>query len=278
MFAATQFGITMLKLGFLLKSETPNNQIDEIISRTGCQLTGVYSEDSSFNSDIDELLNSCDILLIACSNEQKFETVSKAIKKGVIPIINSIDGLTSTSLSQLQQLANEIGIRLGFVELGYNFDGYSIPFESPFIGNLKRYIGKPVNDEATFQQYLTYDIATALKFSKLDVRKVRAYGLPICSNIPQSLMVMVDFGNNSVFTYNLQQANDIEQLEYEISTGKYSEKINILTNPYSSEKLAIEASVKAISGIVNRSESANTIELALEATKLVDTILSKINL
>ena len=35
MFAVTQFGITMLKLGFLLKSETPNNQVDEIIGRTG---------------------------------------------------------------------------------------------------------------------------------------------------------------------------------------------------------------------------------------------------
>ena len=278
MFAATQFGIKMLKLGFLLKSETPNNQIDEIISRTGRQLAGVCSEDSPVNSDIDELLSNCDILLIACLNEQKFEMASKAIKKGVIPIINSIDGLTSASLSQLQQLANEIGIKLGFVELGHNFDEYSIPFQNPFIGNLKRYIGKPISDESTFQQYLIYDIATALKFSKLDIRKVRAYGLPICSNIPQSLMVMVDFGNNSVFTYNLQQTNDIEQLEYEISTGNNSEKINILTTPYSSEKLAIEASVKAISKIANRSERTNTIELALETTKLVDTILSKINL
>ncbi len=278
MFAPTQFGITMLKLGLLLKSKISNNQIDEIISGTGCQLAKVFTEDSAINSDIDELLSSCDILLIACTNERKFEIASRAIKKGVVPIINNIDGLNSSTLSQLQQLANEIGIKFCFVELGHNFDGYSIPSENPFIGNLKRYIGKPISDEATFQQYLTYDIATALKFSKLDVRKVRAYGLPMCSNIPQSLMVMVDFGNNSVFTYNLQQANDIEQLEYEISTGKYSEKINILTTPYSSENLAIEASVKAISGIVNRSESANTIELALEATKLVDTILSKINL
>lgn len=278
MFAVTQFGITMLKLGFLLKSETPNNQIDEIISRTGCQLAGVCSEDSPVNSDIDELLNSCDILLIACSNEQKFEMASKAIKKGVIPIINSIDGLTSVSLSQLQQLTNEIGIKLAFVELGHNFDGYDIPFENPFIGNLKRYIGKPVNDEATFQQYLTYDIATALKFSKLDIRKVRAYGLPICSNIPQSLMVMVDFGNNSVLTYNLQQTNDVEQFEYEISTGKYSEKINILTTPYPSENLTVETSVQVITCIANNSKNNNSIELAIESTKLVDTILSKINL
>ncbi len=278
MFATTQFGITMLKLGFLLKSKISNNQIDEIISGTGCQLAGVFTEDSAINSDIDDLLNSCDILFIACTNERKFEIASRTVKKGVVPIINNIDGLNSSTLSQLQQLANEIGIKFCFVELGHNFDGYSIPFENPFIGNLKRYIGNPISDESTFQQYLTYDIATALKFSKLDIRKVRAYGLPICSNIPQSLMVMVDFGNNSVFTYNLQQTNDIEQLEYEISTGNYSEKINILTTPYSSENLAIEASVKAISGIVSRSESANTIELALEATKLVDTILSKINL
>jgi hypothetical protein len=278
MFAPTQFGITMLKLGFLFKSEISNNQIDKIISETGCQLAGVFTGDSSIHSDIDDLLSSCDILFIACTNERKFEIASRAIKKGVVPIINNIDGLNSSTLSQLQQLANEIGIKFCFVDLGHNFDGYRIPFENPFIGNLKRYTSKPISDEATFQQYLIYDIATALKFSKLDVRKVRAYGLPICSNIPQSLMVMVDFGNNSVFTYNLQQTKDIDQLEYEISTGKNCEKINILTTPYSSENLAVETSVKAISGIFNRSESVNTIELALEATKLVDTILSKINL
>jgi len=278
MFAATQFGITMLKLGFLLKSETPNNQIDEIISRTGCQLAGVCSEDSSVNSDIDELLNSCDILLIACSNEQKFEMASKAIKKGVIPIINSIDGLTSVSLSQLQQLANEIGIKLGFVELGHNFDEYSIPFQNPFIGNLKRYFSEPITDELIFLQCLTHDIATALKLSKLDVRKVRAYELPVCSKIPQSLMVMVDFGNNSVFTYNLQQTGDIDQVEFEISTGSNSQKLNILSSQHSTESIAVEKSIKVISNIANRSENLNTIELALEATKLVDTILSKINL
>lgn len=278
MFAPTQFGITMLELGFLFKSKIPNNQVDEIISRTGCQLAGISTEDSSVSSGIDELLSSCDILLIACSNEQKFEMASKAIKKGVIPIINSIDGLNSTSLSQLQQLANEIGIKLGFLKLGHNFDGYDIPLENPFIGNLKRYIGKTISDEATFQQYLTYDIATALKFSKLDVRKVRAYGLPVCSNIPKSLMAMVDFGNNSVFTYNLQLTNDIEQLELEISTGNNSEKINILTTPYSRENLTIETSVQVITGIANNSRNNNTIELAIESTKLVDTILSKINL
>lgn len=275
---ATQFWITMLKLGFLLKSETPNNQIDEIISRTGCQFAGVCSENSSVNSYIDELLSNCDILLISCSNEQKFEIASKAIKKGVIPIINSIDGLTSASLYQLQLLANEIGIKMGFVELGHNLDGYDIPFENPFIGNLKRYIGKPISDESTFQQYLIYDIATALKFSKLDVRKVRAYGLPICSNIPQSLMAMVDFGNNSVFTYNLQLTNDIEHLEFEISTGSNSEKINTLTTPYSGENLTVETSVQVVSGIANNSKNNNTIELAIESTKLVDTILSKIKL
>lgn len=274
MFAATQFGITMLKLGFLLKSETPNNEIDEIISRTGCQLAGVCSEDSSVNSDIDEILNSCDILLIACSNEQKFEMASKAIKKGVIPIINSVDGLNSSTLSQLQQLANEIGINLGFAELGYSIYGYDIPFDSPFIGHLKRYLKKPINNELTFQQYLIYDIATALKFSKLDVRKVRAYGLPVCSKIPQSLMVMVDFGNNSAFTYNLQQTNDIDQVEFEISTGCNSEKLNI-SKP---QHYTLETNVKAIDGIANRSEYLNTIELAIETTRLVDTILSKINL
>lgn len=266
----------MLKLGVSFKSNISSNQIDEIIRVTGCQLAGVFAEDSSNNSDIDDLLSECDILLVACSNERKFEIASKAIKKGVVPIINNIDGLNSSTLSSLQQLANEIGIRVGFVELGHSLDDFSLPFDIPFILHLKRYLKKPITESA-FNQYLIYDIATALKFSKLDVRKVRAYGLPICTDIPQSLMVMVDFSNNSVFTYNLQQTDDIEQLNVEVFNGSNSSAFDIPVFNCLAENISVKTCIRAISSIVNNSASVNTIELAIETTRLADTIQSKIN-
>lgn len=270
-FAPTQLVITMQKLGFSLKANLTNHQFNDICKRAGCKLAGVWIEGASDVEEFDDLLSVCDMLLVDCSNEQKFDIVSKSIKKGVVPIIRSIDGLSTSALTQLQQLANEIGIRIGFVELGYPLNGFYFPVEVPIIVHLKHYLKKTIS-ELVFHQHLIRDIASVMKFSKLDVRKVRAYGLPICADMPQSLMIMVDFNNNSVFTCNIQLTDIEQQACIEIFNGEASQVVDT-----SNSKSLVENVASAISDIANNSKTANTIELALETSKLVDVILSKIN-
>jgi hypothetical protein len=91
-------------------------------------------------------------------------------------------------------------------------------------------------------------------------------------------MVMADFNNNSVFTYNLQQTEDIDQFSLEVFNGNDSKSIDTANFKYSSENFIVANFTQAISEVANHSKTVNTIELALETTRLANTILSKINL
>ena len=216
--------LNMLKLGLFLNSYIPENQIIQLLECANCVCAGIWAqsisstpENARFNyfKSIDDLIAVSDIAIISTADEFKFEIASKSIKRGVIPIISNVNGLTSPLLIQLQQLAIEMGIKVGFAELGYNF---YFPLDTPFIAKINRSIDIKLVDEKSFQSTLKHDLATALKISKLDIRKVRAYGLPLCANIPSNLLVMVDFNNNSVFTYTTKIADSETEITVEVYT------------------------------------------------------------
>lgn len=271
----------MQKIGFAINSFSENNPIDTILSNPNSQFAGLWVEEpSSINeiikykpeNRIDDLMDKCEMLIIDCSAQQKFEIISKAIKKGVVPIVNNIDGLNTAALSQLQQLANEIGVNIVFANLGYELNKNQTALELPFIGHLKRSVRESINTEEDFLRYLKNDIATALKISKLDVRKTRVYGLPACSSIPISLMIMVDFSNNSVFTYTFQQNTALSNFELEVLLTDSSKNISISFSEHNDDNLS-----ETLQNYQNNFQNIKNIELALETSRLIDSILSKIN-
>lgn len=271
----------MQKIGFAINSFSAINPIDKIITNTNSQFAGLWVEELSSIDEsptykteehIDNLLNNCEILVINCSAQQKFEIISKAIKRGITPIVNNIDGLNTVALSQLQQLANEIGVTIVFDSLGYELNESQTALELPFIGHLKRCVSKSINTEEELLLYLKNDIATALKISKLDVRKTRVYGLPACSSIPSSLLIMVDFNNNSVFTYTFQLNTALSNFELEVLLTDSSKNFSVSFSELNNDNMG-----ETLQNYFNNFQNIKNIELALETSKLMDSILSKIN-
>ncbi|MGE0077371.1 MAG: hypothetical protein AB7S48_05880 [Bacteroidales bacterium] len=272
----------MLKLGFFLDSNTANNQVEDILESTHHNCAGLWVQDSNailtgnlpqrFNCD-EDLIACSDVAVIATNNDLKFELTSKTIKKGVTPILNNTQGLSNSSLNQLQQLALEIGVNIEFCQLGFNFNDIELPISTPFITHLKRSIESDIMNESTFREILLYDLATALKISKLDIRKVRAYSLPQYATIPSNLFVMIDFCNSSVVSYTLQTNSSTSSLDIQISTSEKKHSYTI------SDRILFQNSdIKScIANISNNTKFSNNIDLALAATHLVDTVISKIN-
>lgn len=279
MFVPMQHNMDMLKLGLFLDSNIINN----LSERSNIAPIGFWAQEC--NPEIkenvlqqykidEELINSSDAVLINTTNNNlKLELTTKSIKKGVRPILNNPVGLSHSSLSQIQQLALEIGIPINFCQLGYDLHDIDTPFQEPFIAHLKRNIETHPMSEAAFYEILYHDLATALKITTLDVRKVRAYSLPQCSLSPSALFVMIDFNNSSVITYTLQTQTLQNSIDIQISCGTLH-KSYVVPNASASLSLELE---KCIEGIVTHTKKRNSIELALVTARLAETILSKIS-
>lgn len=269
----------MLKLGLFLDS----NFNDHLSEHSNIAPVGYWTKE--YDIDIkenllqhfridEELINSSDAVFINTnSSSLKLELASKSIKKGVRPILNNPFGLSYSSLSQIHQLALEIGVPINFCQLGHDLDGIDTPFREPFIVHLNRNIETQTMSEVAFHEILYHDLATALKITNLDVRKVRAYSLPQCSLLPSALYVMIDFNNSSVISYTLQTQALKNSIDIQISCGTTCKNYTV-SDIIPSQSLEFE---RCIERIISQTRKENSIELALATARLAEAILSKIN-
>lgn len=276
----------MVKLGFFLNTPIPSSAVNFIVKNSNASYSGVWLQENSpregcYNSPIydseDELICNSDIAIIGTSNNFTFDLAAKAIKKGVIPIFADMPGLSYTLLNQLNLLSAEMGISIGFGLLGFYPAEITLPLEIPFIAYLKRRIDTSNLGADGFRAILTYDLASALKLSKLDIHRVKLFCLPHHSNTPNHLMVTVDFNNNSVFTYTLQNQRGSNHLDIEVFAGRNSRSLNYT---YSDIHRGIDAKgiVKCINGATAHTKPGqDDIELAMATARLTEEVMSKIN-
>lgn len=273
----------MRKLGFALRTLKQIDRINAILSNSDSHCSGLWVEDSNLETEsleynlfknIDELIANSDILIIDSTNDLKFEIASKAIKKGVTPILSNVYGASNSTLNKLQQLALEMGIIIGIDQLGVNYSDVIVPIDIPFIAHFKRYISDETISYHTFKRTLLFDLASALKVSKLDIRKVRAYSIPLYASEPSNLMVLIDFSNNSVITYTLQTNSENNGLDIEVCTSENEQNFKC-TYKDSIHDLSGEIAFTNLS-LFNKIKTSGNIDLAIATKQVADTVLSKI--
>lgn len=149
----------------------------------------------------EKLLPIIDLAVVDLASDKQATFAPIAIKSGVDVFIANSQELTLPTLSQLDMLSHEIGIKLGFGQLGYILGLDHLHIEQPIIAEIRR--SATIASTQHFDSILKFDIATALTLTKNKIRKIRAYSVPNKSPIPSTLFALIDFDNSSAITYTL---------------------------------------------------------------------------
>ncbi|MCB8964801.1 MAG: hypothetical protein H6536_07170 [Bacteroidales bacterium] len=267
----------MPRVGLFVDSTIPDEVVNKAFGGSGCSCVGQWVQSLNHNSQaLDLLIAQSDIAFIDVLPDFKFDVAAKAIRRGVTPILNSPEGLSHANLCQLQQLALEMGLAVNFNTLGACLGSMVLPLSTPFIARIERTVNQKIGSWDSFMALLVSDIATALKLSRLNIRKVRAYSIPVNVSVPSNLLVLIDFTDNSVATYSFQTLSAPEQLAVSITEGEGNQSFLIPSTEGGGalrEGFPIELFLKKIP---SRGIVPENIELAVRVSNVIDAVLSKI--
>lgn len=183
---------------------------------------------------VQEHLKQYHIAVIDTRTEQ-FACSQKAIKLGLNLLICGLQDITEQQIETLQNLSNEIGILIGFSGIAHPFRTLSPPVNEPFIARITRKtLQKAIDNRPMLSRILRYDLATLLALNHNPIRKIRAYSIPQCSVSPQSILIFIDFTDDSAITYSLNahaRQNNLT-LELDRPSGTMLEEALYPTEPF----------------------------------------------
>lgn len=220
----------------------------------------------------DGLLAQIDVALILGDGDGVVPLAVQAIKSGVNVYVDSFHVLTLADLTQMDMLAREIDIKLGFGHLGYRASIDGVQVEYPMIAEVRRNVS--IASTQHLDLILKRDLATAININRSTVHRVHAYGVPSKVAIPSVLFVVVDFDNSSAITYILNNTSGDNSFEIKIhhSTEPFTYNVpnpDILDCPLADFN-------NFIAGLEGGSEQYYGFELAICAASVVATIYSKL--
>lgn len=222
--------------------------------------------------DTAQLLPLIDVALIEMDDYSQVEIAVLAIKSGADTYIANSQDLTLPTLNQLEMFAREIGVKLGFGQLGYNIGTSNLHIEHPIIAQIKR--NTSIASAQHFDSIIKFDIATALNLTKNKIRKIRAYSVPTKTPIPATLFVLIDFDNNSAITYTLSNTDENSSFEVELHHSTQTLHFEIPEpDTLSYKQIDFDQFLECTS---NNSEPEKGVELASNTVFVVETIYSKI--
>ncbi len=154
----------------------------------------------------DDLLQQVDVAIVFAGREHYFDLSAKVLRKGINLFLANLPEYSHSALLELNQLALEIGVPVGFGCAGSNLIRPGEIISNYFILQLTR-DAVPQTDDETFRRMLIHDLASFVRIKPCGMKKIRVNGLPLFTKHPKAINLRLEYDNSSVITSSLTRVN-----------------------------------------------------------------------
>lgn len=223
------------------------------------------------NSQIARLLSYPDLLVVDTNPKKAYTIIANALRAGINVLTPSLLHFNSEKIQELITIAQEIGVELGFVPK-YNLD--LLTTHTPIIIDTVRESIDPAPTENLLQQ-IAADLLFLLSPIKSEFRKVRVYWLPLYSHPVSTLKLIVDFNDNSLITYKINNKKETSALKVILTTEEHEKTFNIIENQINPESFN-ETVMQNVDYFMNQRKMLYPAVMTLKSKQIIEIIKKKI--
>lgn len=281
-----------MKAGFFFQNQVSSDILLSLAEKLDLQLIGVFFKNQNsidfsnpkiFKSE-DELLAQIEVAYIFLDENSYFETTVKALKRGVNIFLASLPNYTYNALIEINQLAFEINVPIGFGCSGEVLIKQDEIVNNYFMMQLTRDAGSETNDDR-FRRMLIYDLASFVRIRPCGLRKFRVNGLPLFTKSPKAINLRMEYDNGSTIVYSITRVNQPQRCVLRFFSGDDGYFKDLSQNNHSfsysidnsSDKLLLDESfINSIALYTNeiktKSQLSFSLENAIETLSITESI------
>jgi hypothetical protein len=222
-----------MRVGLFLHEVKPEFDLEKTIHLVGNEIVGFsspypipyLSNKLKFFPTPMELLVCCDLVIIF-SNHLFFNDIPRfALRRGVNVFFANLNSYTTEFLEEANQLAAEIGAKVGFGNSGFKIFEKNTETSYPhsiFFAELKRTVPSNAGFKQ-LQEIIVFDISTIFRSFSAKVKKMRATTMPVQTEDFNLINILLEFDNGSTLTYTahrLSNDNDFSAFFLETTQNK----------------------------------------------------------
>jgi len=269
-----------MKAGFFFQNKVSIDLLLSLAEKLDIQFIGVFFKDQNsidltnpkiFKSE-DELLAQIEVAYIFLDEKSYFDFTVKALKRGVNVFLDNLPNYTYNSLIEINQLAFEINIPIGFGCSGDDLIKQDEIVSNYFMLQLTRDTGAETSDEI-FRRMLIYDLASFVRIRPCGLRKFRVNGLPLFTKSPKAINLRMEYDNGSTIAYSITRVNQPQRCVLRFFSGEdgYFKDLSQNNQSFSysintsSEKLLVDESfINSIALYTNEIKAKSSLSFGLE--------------
>lgn len=223
------------------------------------------------NSQIARLLNYPDLLVVDTNPKKTYTIIANALRAGINVLTPSLLHYSSENIQELITIAQEIGVELGFVPK-YYLD--LLTTHTPIIIDSIRESINLTSNENVLQQ-VANDLILLLSPIKTELRKVRVYWLPLYNHPVSTLKLIVDFNDNSLITYQINNKKATSALKVILTTEEHEKTFNIIDNQINPGSIN-ETVMQNVDYFMNHRKMLYPAAMTLKSKQIIEIIIKKI--
>lgn len=223
------------------------------------------------NSQIARLLNYPDLLVVDTNPENAYPIIANALRAGINVLTPSLLHFSSVNIQELITIAQEIGVDFGFLpKFSLNLPSTLTPI---IIDSIRESINLTSNENVL--QQIANDLILLLSPIKTELRKVRVYWLPLYSNPVSTLKLIVDFNDNSLITYQINNKKETSVLKVILTTEEQEKTFNIIENQINPESFN-DTVMQNVDYFMNQRKMLYPAVMTLKSKQIIEIIKKKI--
>lgn len=150
------------------------------------------------SNNFSTILEQTGLAVIDTESSHSFALISLMVRSGVHVLSPNLIHFEIGELKELQTIASEIGVQLGYIpQKPMNINQSITP---PCITHCEhRFSGMVTTSK--LNDVLLNDLSIILKFINEAIRKIKVYWIPVYCSQPKTVTIIVDFNDNSILTY-----------------------------------------------------------------------------
>ena len=224
------------------------------------------------NSQIARLLNYPDLLVVDTNPKNAYPIIANALRTGINVLTPSLLHFNSENIQELITIAQEIGVELGFLPK-YSLDLPST--RTPIIIDSVRESINLASTENVLQQ-IANDLIFLLTPIKSELHKVRVYWLPLYSHPVSTLKLIVDFNDNSLITYKIDNKKETSVLKVVLTTEEHEKTFNLIETQIKPESIN-ETVMQNVDYFMKQSKMLYPAVMALKSKQIMEILKKKID-
>lgn len=269
-----------MRAGFFFQNLVSNDVLQSFMEKLDVQLIGVFFKDQNsidisnpriYKSE-DELLAQIEIAYVFLDEKSWFDFTVKALKHGLNVFLASLPNYTYNALLDINQLAFEINIPIGFGCSGDALIKQDEIVSNYFMLQLTRDTGAETSNEI-FRRMLIYDLASFVRIRPCGLRKFRVNGLPLFTKSPKAINLRMEYDNGSTIAYSITRVNQPQRCVLRFFSGddgyfkdltQNNQSFNYCINISADKLLQDETFINSVALYTNEIKAKSPLSFSLE--------------